>query len=74
MAHAKATLTPLGRKLFIERIAREGWPMKAAADSMGAGAQTAYTWVRRYASRARPGAPVEHRDPGAVHGSAQMSG
>ena len=41
-------LTPLGRKLLIERVLDEGWPVKAAAESMGVSTQTAYKWLRRY--------------------------
>ena len=48
MSHAKAKLTPLGRKLLVERIVIEGWPVAAAAESMGVSAQTADKWLRRY--------------------------
>jgi transposase InsO family protein len=48
MSHAKAKLTPLGRRLLVERILTEGWPAAAAAESMGVSAQTAYKWLRRF--------------------------
>jgi len=55
MAHAKAKLTPLGRQLLIKRIIDEGWPVRAAAESMGVSAQTAYKWLRRFRSEGAAG-------------------
>ena len=48
MAHRKAKLTPLGRLLLVERIERLGWPVQAAAESMGVSVATAYKWRRRF--------------------------
>lgn len=48
MAHRKAKLTPLGRRLLVERVQVLGWPVAAAAESMGVSAQTAYKWLRRF--------------------------
>lgn len=45
--HAKAPLTPEGRRRLCERIAA-GWTVAGAADSMGVSRQTAHKWWRRY--------------------------
>lgn len=45
--HAKAPLTPEGRRRLCERI-EAGWTIAGAADSMGISRQTAHKWGRRY--------------------------
>jgi len=45
--HAKAPLTPEGRRRLCERI-EAGWTIAGAADSMGISRQTAHKWWRRY--------------------------
>jgi len=45
--HAKAPLTPEGRRRLCERI-EAGWTVAGAADSMGISRQTAHKWWRRY--------------------------
>lgn len=45
--HAKAPLTPEGRRRLCERI-EGGWTVAGAADSMGISRQTAHKWWRRY--------------------------
>jgi transposase InsO family protein len=46
--HAKARLTVLGRRLLIQRVLEEGWPVVRAAEAQGVSAATAYKWVRRF--------------------------
>ena len=48
MAHAKAALTPLGRRLLVERVIEQGWSVAAAAESMGISRATAHKWLRRW--------------------------
>lgn len=48
MVHRNAPLTPAGRKVLVERIEVEGWPVAVAAESMGVSRETAYRWLRRY--------------------------
>lgn len=48
MAHAKAALTPLGRRLLVERVLEQGWSVAAAAESMGISRATAHKWLRRW--------------------------
>jgi transposase InsO family protein len=48
VVHRNAPLTPVGRRLLVERIEREGWPVAVAAESMGVSRETAYRWLRRH--------------------------
>jgi transposase InsO family protein len=46
--HRTAKLTVFGRRLLVERIELEGWPIAHAAAMTGVSRQTAAKWVRRY--------------------------
>jgi len=46
--HRKAKLTVFGRRLLVDRIELEGWPIAHAAAMTGVSRQTATKWVRRY--------------------------
>jgi transposase InsO family protein len=48
MAHARAKLTPFGRRLLVERVLVDGWKPAEAAQAMGVSRQTAYKWLRRF--------------------------
>lgn len=48
MVHRNARLTPAGRRILVERIELDGWPVAVAAESMGVSRETAYRWLRRY--------------------------
>jgi len=48
MAHTTAKLTPFGRRLLVDRILVERWPLATAAEAAGVSRQTAYRWLRRY--------------------------
>lgn len=48
MSHRNARLTPVGRRILVERIDVEGWPVAVAAESMGVSRETAYRWLRRW--------------------------
>lgn len=48
MVHRNARLTPAGRRILVERIEVEGWPVAVAAESMGVSRETAYRWLGRY--------------------------
>jgi transposase len=56
--HRMAKLTVEGRKLLIERITVEGWPVATAAEAQGCSRPTAYKWLRRYEAEG----PVGLRD------------
>lgn len=55
MAHTTARLTPFGRRLLVDRIEVQGWPVAHAAESMGVSRQTAYKWLRRWRSEGEAG-------------------
>ena len=55
--HAKAPLTPEGRRRLCERI-EAGWTIAGAADAMGISRQTAHKWWTRY----REGGELALRD------------
>ena len=41
-------LTPFGRRLLVDRILVEGWPVAHAAEAAGVSRQTAYRWLKRW--------------------------
>jgi transposase len=47
MAHPSARLTPLGRRLLVERVA-SGWTITRAAGAAGISRQTGSKWVGRF--------------------------
>ena len=55
MVHRNARLTPAGRRILVERIEVEGWPVAVAAESMGVSRETAYRWLRRWRSEGAAG-------------------
>jgi transposase len=48
VAHARAKLTVLGRRLLVDRVEIDGWKPADAAKAMGVSRQTAYKWLRRF--------------------------
>ncbi|UUY04316.1 helix-turn-helix domain-containing protein [Svornostia abyssi] len=46
--HANARLSPIGRRLLIERIERDGWTVQAAAESAGISPRSVYKWRSRW--------------------------
>jgi transposase InsO family protein len=54
VSHANARLTPRGRLILVERIAR-GWPVSRAARAAGISRQTGSKWWNRYRRQGRSG-------------------
>jgi transposase len=48
MAHPRAKLTVHGRRLLVERVCEQGWPVVRAAEAQGVSAATAYKWLGRW--------------------------
>jgi transposase InsO family protein len=48
VAHRRAKLTVLGRRLLVDRITVDGMAVAHAADMVGVSRQTAWKWLRRY--------------------------
>ncbi|HEV8698791.1 MAG TPA: IS481 family transposase [Candidatus Limnocylindrales bacterium] len=65
--HRRAKLTVFGRRLLVERIEHEGWPIAHAAAMTGVSRQTATKWVRRYRTQGLAGledrSSRPHRSP-----------
>ena len=57
--HANARLSPIGRRLLVDRIERDGWTVRAAAESAGISERTARKWLARF--RAEGAAGLEDR-------------
>jgi transposase InsO family protein len=48
MGHRNARLTVHGRRLLVERVRFEGWPVAHVAKAMGISRQCAHRWVQRW--------------------------
>jgi transposase InsO family protein len=48
MAHRNARLTPRGRRLIVQRVRGEGWPVAHVAKAMGISRQCAHRWLARW--------------------------
>src|SRR5918998_3256779 len=46
--HPRAKLTVAGRRLLVQRILAEGWPVARAAEAQGVSVATAYKWLGRW--------------------------
>ncbi len=55
MAHRRAKLTALGRRLLVDRILVGGMAVAHAADMAGVSRQTAWKWVRRFEAEGEAG-------------------
>jgi transposase InsO family protein len=53
--HANARLSPIGRRLLVDRIERDGWTVRRAAESAGISERTARKWLARFRSEGASG-------------------
>jgi transposase InsO family protein len=53
--HARARLTPKGRALVVERVLKEGWSARTAAEAAGVAERTVYRWIARYRNEGEGG-------------------
>ena len=53
--HANARLSPIGRRLLIDRVEGEGWTIHAAAESAGISERTARKWIARWRQEGEQG-------------------
>ena len=53
--HANARLSPIGRRLLVDRIERDRWSVRAAAESAGVSERTARKWLARFRTEGPPG-------------------
>ena len=53
--HARARLTPNGRRFVVERVLELGWTATAAAEAAGVAERTVYRWIARYRAEGAAG-------------------
>ena len=53
--HANARLSPIGRRLLVDRIERDGWTVRRAAESAGISERTARKWLARFRAEGAAG-------------------
>jgi transposase InsO family protein len=53
--HANARLSPIGRRLLVDRIESDGWSVQAAAESAGISERTARKWLARFRAEGAAG-------------------
>ena len=53
--HANARLSPIGRRLLVDRVQREGWTVRRAAEAAGVSERTAWKWLARWRSEGEAG-------------------
>jgi transposase InsO family protein len=46
--HGNARLSPIGRRLLVDRVEGEGWTVQQAAESAGVSVRTARKWIARW--------------------------
>jgi transposase InsO family protein len=70
VAHRRAKLTALGRRLLVDRILVDGMAVAHAADMVGVSRQTAWKWLRRFEAEGEAGledrSSRPHRSPRAL--------
>ena len=52
---ANARLSPIGRRLLVDRIERDGWTVQEAAESAGISQRTARKWLARWRAEGEAG-------------------
>jgi transposase InsO family protein len=53
--HARAPLSPIGRRRVIDRVVVEGWTIQRAAEAAGVAERTVYRWLARYRTEGQRG-------------------
>jgi transposase len=53
--HARARLTPNGRRFVVGRVIGEGWSVTAAAAAAGVSERTVYRWLERFRAEGEGG-------------------
>ena len=64
--HANARLSPIGRRLLVDRIESEGWSVPTAAESAGISERTARKWLARFRAEGPDGLRDRSSAPGTV--------
>jgi transposase InsO family protein len=53
--HARAPLSPIGRRLVVDRVLVSGWSVAAAAEAAGVAERTVYRWLARFRGEGQAG-------------------
>ena len=53
--HPNAKLTPVARRLLVDRVEKFGWAVARAARAAGVSRQTAYKWLKRFREAGKSG-------------------
>jgi transposase InsO family protein len=65
--HANARTCPKSRRLLVDRVVREDWPVTAAAAAAGVAERTVYRWLKRWREEGEAGlldrSSRPHRSP-----------
>lgn len=59
-----AALTPVGRRLLVDRVVRDGWQPATVAEAMGVSRATVYKWLRRFREEGPGGLQDRSSRPG----------
>jgi transposase InsO family protein len=65
--HARAPLSPIGRRRVVERVRAKTWSVAAAAEAAGVTERTIYRWLARFRDHGSQGLidrpPIAHHQP-----------
>jgi transposase InsO family protein len=64
--HARAPLSPIGRRRVVDRVVCEGWSVAAAAAAAGVTQRTVYRWLARWRAEGSSGLVDRRSVPGRI--------
>src|SRR3954463_9630933 len=64
--HARAPLSPIGRRRVVDRVVVEGWSVAAAAEAAGVAERTVYRWLARWRTDGPSGLVDRRSVPGRI--------
>ena len=64
--HARAPLSPIGRRRVVDRVLMSGWTVAAAAEAAGVSERTVYRWLARWRADGPAGLVDRRSTPGRI--------
>ena len=64
--HARAPLSPIGRRLVVDRVNTHGWSVRSAAEAAGVTERTVYRWLARFRAEGERGLVDRRPIPGRI--------